>query len=255
MGPILLSEKHKMDVRPHPHIGLSTVTYLFSGIGLHRDSIGSEQIIEPGDINWMTAGRGIVHSERTPEGVLDQPSEIFLHGIQFWVGLPTHLEETEPSFSHYPSKSLPEFALHGKLHCKLLMGDFLSYKSPVKSSSRILFLDFQALTDASDSLQFSESETAIMCISGDLEVNSQKIPSDSMIILDTSIATSLNFRKGTRFIVIGGEPFPEPRYMWWNLVSSRKERIRQAAEDWKNQTMGKVPSETEFIPLPNDPLP
>ena len=122
MGPIQLSEKNKMDVRPHPHIGLSTVTYLFSGIGLHRDSIGSEQIIHPGDINWMTAGRGIVHSERTPQDVLDRAEQIYLHGIQFWVGLPVHLEETDPAFNHYPSKDLPEFTIQGNLKCKLFNG-------------------------------------------------------------------------------------------------------------------------------------
>lgn len=255
MGPVLLSHDHKMDVRPHPHIGLSTVTYLFSGIGLHRDSIGSEQIIRPGDINWMTAGRGIVHSERTPKEALESSQHTYLHGVQFWVGLPLQLEETDPAFNHYPSKDLPEFSIHGNLHCKLLLGDFLNYKSPVKASSRIFFVDFQSVTTATESVRFTEREMSIMCIEGDLEVNSQKIAPDSMIILDTSKMTTLRFSKGARFIAIGGEPFPEPRYMWWNLVSSRKDRIRQAAEDWKNQTMGKVPTETEFIPLPNDPLP
>ena len=255
MGPMLLSQKNKLDVRPHPHIGLSTVTYLFSGAGLHRDSIGSEQIIQPGDINWMTAGRGIVHSERTPQELLASPTETYIHGMQFWVGLPTDLEETDPSFNHYPKKDLPEFTIQGNLQCKLLMGDFLNYSSPVKASSRIFFADFEALTDATESIRFAEKEMAIMCIEGQLTVNDQIVNADSMIVLDTAGVTYLKFKKGTRFIAIGGEPFPEPRYIWWNFASSRKERIRAAAEDWKNQSMGKVPTETDFIPLPNDPLP
>lgn len=255
MGPILISQKHKLDVRPHPHIGLSTVTYLFSGSGFHRDSIGSQQIITPGDINWMTAGRGIVHSERTPKEILVSGETSTLHGIQFWVGLPKDLEETDPSFTHYPTKDLPEFTIQGLLECKLLMGEFLNYTSPVKASSRIFFADFKCLTDATASLRFAEKEMAIMCINGQLEVNEQTVPPDSLIVLDTSDLTVLKFTNDTRFIAIGGTPFPEPRYMWWNFVSSRKERIRQAAEDWKNQSMGKVPTETEFIPLPNDPLP
>ena len=255
MGPILVSQKHKLDVRPHPHIGLSTVTYLFSGAGLHRDSIGSEQIIVPGDINWMTAGHGIVHSERTPQSILESFDETYLHGIQFWVGLPKDQEETNPSFNHYSSKDLPEFTVQGNLQCKLLMGEFLNYTSPVKASSRIFFVDFHALADATESLRFAEKEIAIMCIQGELKVNEQVVAPDSMIVLDTKNVSALIFTKGTRFIALGGEPFPEPRYMWWNFVSSRKERIRQAAEDWKNQSMGKVPTETEFIPLPNDPLP
>lgn len=255
MGPMQVDQKHKLDVRPHPHIGLATVTYLFSGVGLHRDSIGSKQLIQPGDINWMTAGRGIVHSERTPQDVLENLNDQEIHGVQIWVGLPKSQEEIAPSFFHYAKKDLPEFTLQGQLDCKLLLGGFSNYQSHVKTFSKILFVDFVAATSETQTIRFNEEEMAIVCISGELEVNSQIVPPDSMIVLDTDQMTTLKFSEKTRFIAIGGEPFPEPRYMWWNFVSSEKQKIREAADDWKNQKMGLVPGETEFIPLPTDPLP
>ena len=255
MGPMQVTQNHKLDVRPHPHIGLATVTYLFSGVGLHRDSIGSKQLIEPGDINWMTAGRGIVHSERTPQDVLENLDNQEIHGIQIWVGLPKSQEETAPTFFHHSKKDLPEFSLQGQLNCKLLLGDFNNYQSPVKTFSKILLVDFVATAAETQTIRFNEEEMAILCIKGELEVNSLPVPADSMIVLDTDQITTLKFSEKTRFIAIGGDPFPEPRYMWWNFVSSEKQRIREAADDWKNQKMGKVPDESEFIPLPNDSLP
>jgi redox-sensitive bicupin YhaK (pirin superfamily) len=255
MGPMPVTKKHKLDVRPHPHIGLATVTYLFSGVGLHRDSLGSKQLIQPGDINWMTAGRGIVHSERTPPEVFENQEHQIIHGIQIWVGLPKSKEEIEPSFFHYPKNDLPDFFLEEKLNCKVLLGAFLDHQSPVKSFSKMLFVDFSAATAASHSIRFNEQEMAIMCIDGELEVNSQSVPPDSMIVLDPEQTTNLKFRENARFIAFGGDPFPEPRYMWWNFVSSEKQRIRDAAENWKNQKMGKVDEESEFIPLPTESLP
>jgi hypothetical protein len=255
MGPMEVDNTHALDVRPHPHIGLSTVTYLFEGRGFHRDSIGSAQMITAGDLNLMTAGRGIVHSERTPQDDKNAQPHKRLHGVQIWVALPTDQEECEPNFFHYPKNTLPDFSIGNSLSGKLLIGSYEKLKSPAKIYSPILFLELHAKAQGKEKLSFNEKEIGLFLVAGECTVNNQKMQVDDLIVVGDPKNIDIQFSADARFVVIGGEPFPEPRYIWWNFVSSRKERIHQAAQDWQNQSIGKVPTETDFIPLPSDPLP
>lgn len=253
MGPATIDSTHAMDVRPHPHIGLATVTYLFEGHGFHRDNLGNEQLISPGDLNWMTAGRGIVHSERSPNE--DRISKSRIHGAQIWIGLPVSEEDRAPSFTHWPKDKLPVFETAGGLHGKVLLGEFLGQRSPVEVFSRTVYLDLLSSKNITDTLKFGEQEVAFMLIEGSIEVDGETLgPGDLAVPVNPS-EVNVKMSAGSRALVVGGDPFPEPRYMWWNFVSSSKEKIRTAAAEWKAQTWPKVPGETEFIPLPNDPLP
>ena len=259
MGPLKVDEKHLLDVRPHPHIGLATVTYLFQGRGWHRDSIGSSQIIVPGDLNWMTAGRGIVHSERTPPEDQIASPENFVHGIQIWIGLPVTHEECTPSFTHWASERMPTLKLGTALTAKLLIGTFQTEVSPVQTFSRTLFMDLRGEATCSQTLTFTERELGIFLVQGSGHVNGTELKTEDLIVMtpgaDGTIEVKIECVAGSRLIVIGGDPFPEPRYLWWNFVSSDKTRIREAAELWRTQQMGVVPGESDFIPLPQDPLP
>ncbi|HMN69801.1 MAG TPA: pirin family protein [Bdellovibrionales bacterium] len=247
MGPLTIDERHKLDVRPHPHIGLATVTYLFEGCGMHRDTLGSKQLIQPGDMNWMTAGRGIAHSERTPAEALTAGGR--LHGVQIWVGLPSAEEECEPAFTHWPHSQLP-FARRDKdVSVRVMLGEFEGTRSPVPTLSPMLFLDVDTKTSAE--LRFQETEVAVFLVAGAGAVNGQAVnPSDLAVLGDPS---RVRLEGQARWVVIGGEPFPEKRHMWWNFVSSRPERIRRAAEEWRAGRFGSIDGETEFIPLPDSP--
>jgi redox-sensitive bicupin YhaK (pirin superfamily) len=255
LGPMKIDETHVLDVRPHPHIGLSTVTYLFEGNGYHRDSLGSEQKIIPGDLNWMTAGKGIVHSERTPKEDRDPKLGNLVHGIQIWVGLPLKDEDCDPGFSHYPHSSLPALKMEAGLSGKLLIGSYESISSPVKTFSRTFFADLKADGPVETILNFNEAEIGIFLISGEATINGQELQLDDLILVTDPKKVSISVSAGTRLIVIGGEPFPESRIIWWNFVSSSKEKIHRAAELWAEQKFGQVPGEVEFIPLPRDALP
>lgn len=253
MGPMKVDSQHKLDVRPHPHIGLATVTYLFQGRGLHRDSLGSKQLIEPGDINWMTAGKGIVHSERTPEE--DQVGGQTIQGTQFWIALPKEFEECKPEFLHYPKTQVPQFQMSKSVNVKVLIGSLSGHTSPVKVYSPTLFLDFNCNGSSVFDLDLLGQEVGFFWLEGECAVNGAALTGNTLLIPADSRKISVSCENGARFLVFGGEALPEPRFMWWNFVSSRKERIRQAASDWENQRMGKVPQESEWIPLPKDPLP
>lgn len=255
MGPALLNREHLLDVRPHPHIGLSTVTYLFEGRNHHRDSLGSDQIISPGDINWMTAGAGIVHSERTPRSEIENGVDKNFHGIQVWVALPKEFEDCAPSFYHYPQELLPNFSMNGLFNAKLLVGKFENHISPVKTYSATLFMDLVAQNDGSSVLHFSEEEIALYLVSGNAVVNAKILNPTDLIVVKDPRQIKIEVSKGTKLIAFGGSVFPEPRFIWWNFVSTDKEKIKKAAQAWENQTMGKVPTETDYIPLPKDPLP
>lgn len=255
IGPVGIDEHHAMDVRPHPHIGLATVTYFFSGRGFHRDSIGSEQMIEAGALNLMTAGRGIVHSERTPKEDRNSKVGMSMHGVQIWVGLPTSHEECEPDFVHYPKEDLPMVQITDGLKTKLMIGEYDGETSPVRTLSRMLFMDILAERDLKVKLSFEEKEAALFLVAGTAIVNGQPMIVDDLMVLSDPKKAEVEFAKGSRFVVIGGEPFPEERFMWWNFVSSKKELLRKAIQDWKDQKIGKVPGETEYIPLPDQPLP
>ncbi len=259
MGPLKITETAMLDVRPHPHIGLSTVTYLFSGRGHHRDSLGYSQVISPGDINWMTAGRGIVHSERTPdEDKFPNPSAP-IHGIQVWVALPVEHEDTDPNFTHYPKSQIPDLKFTEGLNGKLMIGTYQeggrTLTSPVKTYSPTFFAEMKSTQDLNHKLSLAEEEIGIFLVEGQATINDHKLEMDDLIVVSDPKNISLELGKGTTLIFIGGTAFKEPRYIWWNLVSSSKEKIQQAAKRWEKQEMGRVEGEIDYIPLPNIPFP
>lgn len=255
MGPMRVSDTSKLDVRPHPHIGLSTVTYLYSGKAYHRDSLGSTQEIKPGELNWMTAGKGIVHSERTPESEIDKNHPKSINGIQIWVALPKEFEKVEPSFTHYGSEVLPHITLAEGLTGTLLIGDHREISSPVKTYSKMIFIEATANTEVSTELNINEKEIGIFLTEGNAIINGKALEVDDLIFIEDPSRINLKLSLGAKIVIIGGMPFPEPRYIWWNFVASEKEDIHRAAQMWKDQLFDKVPGETEFTPLPSDPLP
>jgi redox-sensitive bicupin YhaK (pirin superfamily) len=254
-GPITAQPADNHDVRPHPHIGLATVTYLYEGATLHHDSTGALQRIEPGAINWMTAGRGIVHSERTPPDLRTVARRS--HGLQLWAALPESLEETAPAFAHTPAALLPVVDLPargGAARLKLLVGSAFGLRSPVITASPTLFADIEIGPGASLVLSPSDTpdapERALYPTSGSLLVDERPCPAFMMALLPTGRAPVLQAGpQGARLALIGGEPLGH-RFMYWNFVSSRRERLLQAADDWAAGRFEPVPGETEFIPLP-----
>ena len=246
-GPVTVHPADQYDVRPHPHIGLATVTYLFDGAILHRDSLGSVQEIEPGAINWMTAGRGIVHSERRPPQLdnVDYTS----HGIQLWAALPVAAEEVEPSFEHTPAEAIPVVAV-GDVRVRVLIGEAFGRTSPVKTFSKTLYLDVQLAAGETFELPAIADELAVYPVDGDIEIDGVALAARTVAILAPGETVDIEAATPVRLMVLGGEALDGHRFMSWNFVSSRKERIVQAGADWKAQTMGQVPGETEFIPLP-----
>jgi hypothetical protein len=245
-GPIDAKPGDDHDVRPHPHIGLATVTYLFEGAMLHRDSTGVVQRIEPGAINWMTAGRGIVHSERTPEDLRGRTRRS--HGLQLWAALPAEREEDEPSFAHIPAGSIPSFDMGGA-KVRLLIGQAYGVRSPVATLSPTLYLDIEGGPGARMALPDAAIERAVYGVDAPFELDGQRIEPFTMAVLDPGTSPVLMAPGGARVVMIGGTPLGH-RHMVWNFVSSRRERIAQAQDDWEAQRFARVPGETEFIPLP-----
>ncbi|PVX37084.1 pirin family protein [Janthinobacterium sp. 78] len=251
-GPIDVAPDANHDVRPHPHIGLATVTYLFEGAIDHRDSIGSYQRIEPGAINWMTAGRGIVHSERTPHDLAGQPHRT--HGLQLWAALPKAHEEDEPSFTHTPQAEIPVVALDGAI-VKVLIGSAFGQTSPVRTYMQTLYLDVALQAGRELRLEGLPPEAAVYPISGEVLLDGVALVPHTMALLEAGAVPVVTASSGpVQFVVIGGEPLDGHRFLFWNFVSSSKERLSQAADDWSAQRMGSVPGEMEFIPLPKAPL-
>jgi redox-sensitive bicupin YhaK (pirin superfamily) len=246
-GPVMAPPGVDHDVRPHPHIGLATVTYLFEGAMMHRDSLGNEQLIEPGAINWMTAGRGIVHSERRPETWRDKTYAI--HGLQLWTALPLAHEEDDPAFVHTPAEAIPQLALDGA-QVRVLAGAAFGASSPVAAFSQTLYLDVMLEAGAKFELPPLAEERAIFSVLGDIDVQQERLPVRTMVVLEPGTTMTVSSPEPARLVVIGGEPLDAPRHMWWNFVSSRKDRIIQASADWEAQRMGRVPGDDEFIPLP-----
>jgi redox-sensitive bicupin YhaK (pirin superfamily) len=246
-GPVTLSAGSNMDVRPHPHIGLATLTWLFEGEIMHRDSLGSVQPIRPGQVNWMTAGRGIVHSERTPEERRGQENP--LHGLQIWLGLPTDSEEVAPDFQHYPADAIPQVQLDG-VTFDLIAGEALGARSPVTVYSPLCYLAADFAPGQSVSWPRHFREEAIYLVGGSLEIEGEAVPEHRMALLPEGDRVQIHSADGARIALLGGEPIG-PRFLVWNFVSSDRERIRVAAERWKSGGFDRVPGDDEFIPWPD----
>lgn len=246
-GPVQARPEDNHDVRPHPHIGLATVTYLFEGAMTHRDSLGTVQRIEPGALNWMTAGRGIVHSERTPEDLRGRTR--LTHGLQLWAALPGEQEEAAPAFAHTPADRIPEIMQPG-VRVRVLIGEALDRRSPVATASETLYLDIALEAGARLPLPPLTEEQALYAVDGTVEVDGEALTSQRMALLDPAASVMLAARAPARCVLIGGAPLGE-RFMWWNFVASSKRRIVQAADDWAAGRFPPVPGETEFIPLPD----
>ena len=245
-GPVTASPADNHDVRPHPHIGLATVTYLFEGAMLHRDSTGVVQRIEPGAINWMTAGRGIVHSERTPEdlrGVVRRS-----HGVQLWSALPQEHEEDPPRFEHTPAAAIPSVELPGA-RVRVLVGAAFSVDSPVRTLSPTVYLDIALAAGATLTLPDLAARRALYSVDAAFELNRDAVPAMSMLVLSPRSTPRVRALVAPRLVLIGGAPLGQ-RHMEWNFVSSRRERIVQAQADGSAQRFDPVPGETEFIPSP-----
>jgi redox-sensitive bicupin YhaK (pirin superfamily) len=245
-GPITAQPHDNHDVRPHPHIGLATVTYLFEGAMLHRDSTGVVQRIEPGAINWMTAGRGIVHSERTPDDLRGLTRRS--HGLQLWSALPEPNEEDAPRFEHTAAASIPTLQ-QGGATLRVLVGEAFGAASPVRTLSPTLYLDIALAAGATLSIPDLADERALYSVDAAFEVDGEQVPATQMLMLAPHAEPRVRALTDTRLVLIGGAPLGH-RHMVWNFVSSRLERIAQAQADWQAQRFGQVPGETEFIPLP-----
>jgi redox-sensitive bicupin YhaK (pirin superfamily) len=248
MGPTCMSDYENLDVPPHPHIGLSTLTYLFEGSIMHRDSLGTEIEIKPGQINWMTAGKGIVHSERTPEYL--RSSDKMLHGLQIWVALPKELEEMEPSFFHVPENQIPEWEIDNIAY-KLIAGEILGRKSPVPVYSPLYLLELKSTTP--QTLTIGEhlfGESALYILEGSIKSEENVFGPKQILIAKDSKLCTFEMAANTTVYIFGGEPFPEERTIYWNFVASTKKLIENAKAKWLAQTFNKVPGENEFVPLP-----
>jgi redox-sensitive bicupin YhaK (pirin superfamily) len=245
MGPVVLRGGQALDVRPHPHIGLATVTYLFEGEILHRDSLGNVQPIRPGEVNWMTAGRGIVHSERTPPGLRGIESRLF--GLQVWVALPEAHAEAEPAFAHHDR--LPVFQENG-VAVRLILGDLFGMSSPVATASPMFYADVSLTAGKGLAIPSDPDERGVYVVEGAIEIDDATFREGELLVFQMGADVRMRGAPGARIMVFGGPALDPPRYVWWNFVSSRKERIEQAAEDWRAGRFAPVPGETEFIPLP-----
>lgn len=248
MGPVELKDGKDMTVRAHPHIGLATITYLFSGEILHRDSLGNEQSIRPGEVNWMTAGRGIVHSERA----FSEPEPQVLEGIQLWVALPKEKEKVEPAFFHCKNSDLPQMD-QDQTQLTLIAGEGLQKKSPVPVFSDLFY--FSGQTKAGGTFNYtlkSNQEAAIYVLEGDLIIEEKGYKPFDLIVFHKGASVEFSTTSGCQFMFFGGEAFPEPRHIWWNFVSSSADAIEKAKSDWKAGRFASVIHEDEVIPLPEN---
>lgn len=248
-GPVLMQAGQGINVRPHPHIGLSTVTWLFDGSIFHRDSLGSQQPIAPGELNWMTAGRGIVHSERTAPAELARARQVF--GIQSWVALPKQHEETAATFEHLAPDRLPVIDAPG-VSARVIAGSIYGATSPVKTHSDLFYADVQLAAGAALPLPVDHEERGVYVVGGEIEVAGQAFAAGRLLVFRPRDAITIRARSNARLMLLGGEPMDGPRHIWWNFVSSSKERLEAAKEDWKQARFAIVPGdEQEFIPLPD----
>ncbi|MDD2985104.1 pirin family protein [Flavobacterium sp.] len=249
MGPVKLNERENFDVLPHPHIGLSTLTFLFEGSIMHRDTLGNNVEVKPGAVNWMTAGKGIVHSERTPEYLRDSP--LFMHGLQIWVALPKELEQMEPQFSHIEEHEIPSWT-EGDLQFKLVAGEAFEKKSPVPVFSKLFMIEIKSKTKQSVNIgQHLYGEAGLYILKGAIKSDGNVYESKQLLVAKDSTLCEFTIHENSSIYIFGGEPFPEERFIDWNFVSSNKERIEEAKQKWIAQSFDKIEGdEVEFIPYP-----
>jgi redox-sensitive bicupin YhaK (pirin superfamily) len=249
LGPVSLAPGVGLDVRPHPHIALATVTYLFAGSIVHRDSLGFVQRITPGDVNWMTAGSGIVHSERSPED--ERRRGVRAHGIQSWVALPDGHEEDAADFQHHPCATLPSASRSG-VELRVIAGEAFGRRSPVRVLWPTLYVDLMLAAGACVEIGADYTEQACYVAEGEIEVAGMRGTEGELLVLSSGDAVTLCARHSSRVILLGGERFATPRFIWWNFVASSRERIDSAKRQWAEGRFASVPGESEFIPLPPD---
>lgn len=250
MGPVKLSERDQFDVLPHPHIGLSTLTFLFEGSIMHRDTLGNEVEIKPHAVNWMTAGKGIVHSERTPDYLRD--SDKNMHGLQIWVALPKHLEQMEPEFFHVEKEQIPVWT-EGDLQFKLVAGEAFGRKSPVPTYSKLFMIEIKSKTKQVVNIgEHLYGESGLYILEGGIESEGNIFESKQMLIANDSTLCEFTIFENSSIYIFGGEPFPEERFIDWNFVATSKALIEDAKQKWKAQTFPKIKGDdTEYIPYPD----
>ncbi|MFD1160978.1 pirin family protein [Hwangdonia seohaensis] len=249
MGPVKLNERENFDVLPHPHIGLSTLTFLFEGSIMHRDTLGNEIEIKPGAVNWMTAGKGIVHSERTPDYLRDSP--LYMHGLQIWVALPKNLEQMKPRFSHIEEKQIPSWT-DGDLQFKLVAGEAFGRKSPVPVFSKLFMLEIKSKTKQVVNIGHElYGEAGLYILKGAIESEGNIYEPKQLLVAKDSTLCEFTIKENSTIYIFGGEPFPEERFIDWNFVSTSKTLIEKAKEKWKAKEFPKiVGDESEYIPYP-----
>jgi redox-sensitive bicupin YhaK (pirin superfamily) len=252
MGPACLNEHQNLDVPPHPHIGLSTLTYLFEGAIFHRDNLGNAIEIKPGEVNWMTAGKGVVHSERTPEYL--RRKDKYLHGLQIWIGLPMHLEQSEPSFFHYCKEDIPTWESNGG-HYKLIAGEIDDKKSPVPVHSPLYFIEIKTAT--AQKINIGDQlfgEVGLYVLDGTVKIEDNNYGGKQLLVANQASLCEFETNGEATVYLFGGEPFNEERFMFWNFVNSDKAILEQAKENWQKQNLAafpKIPNDDqEFVPLP-----
>jgi redox-sensitive bicupin YhaK (pirin superfamily) len=249
MGPVSIPPGSGLDVRPHPHIGLATLTYLFEGEILHQDSLGVRQPIRPGDANWMIAGRGIVHSERTPQPLRAKGHSVW--GLQSWLALPQHEEERAPSFRHHPAAELPQTARPG-VQLRLIAGTLFGLRSPLQTLSATFYADAQLEQGAELALTAEHEERGAYVLEGHVHVDGQSFERGRLLVFAQAMEVVLRAEARSRVMLLGGQPLGR-RHVWWNFVASSRERIEQAKHDWRSGRFGRVPGDPEFVPLPGEP--
>jgi len=250
MGPTVLRAGSGLDVRPHPHIGLATVTYLFDGEIIHRDSLGTTQAIRPGEVNWMIAGRGIVHSERTAADKRSADSALF--GIQTWIALPRAAEECAPSFQHHAASELPLVEAEGAT-LRLIAGTLYGARAPVATLSDMFYADVMLDAAAQLPVAADYEQRAIYITQGRILIDDIGFDAGQLVVLRPRQPVTVRADGTARVMLLGGEPLDGPRHVWWNFVSSSTERIEQAKRDWRDGRLGTVAGDAEFIPLPGPP--
>ncbi len=247
MGPAEFAPGNGVNVRAHPHIGIATITYLFEGVIRHRDSLGYDQEIRPGAVNWMTTGSGIVHSERTPPAMKEAGSS--LHGIQSWVALPDGDEERDAAFDHYPAEDIPETSRDGAT-IRVILGEAYGVTSPVRTASETLYAELRLDAGVALDIESDAVEKAVYVVAGDIEVDGEAVGEGTLVVFADNTSPALVATTDAHVMLLGGETIGSNRTIWWNFVSSSKERIEQAKADWREGRFDMIDGESEFIPLP-----